>query len=143
MKKLRSKGALLAGVLVITAVVATACPVPAPAPPTAVNWGFKATQVTVNEGQDEGYTDFPWPVGRQCTSLEGCQDEPYVLIVNFRVKFGVKGSAQTWVTGNRSDSHGGMRDGDVWPIPDGSGLAAKATFANVAPVDVLDLLDAD
>src|SRR3954471_2070705 len=74
MKKLRSKGALLAGVLVITAVVATACPVPAPAPATAANWGFKATQVTVNEGQDEAYTDFPCPVGRQCTSLEGCQD---------------------------------------------------------------------
>jgi hypothetical protein len=128
MKKLFTRGAF-AGVLASTAILATACPPPASSTPT--NWSFQASQVTVNDSQDEVCV-------LVCVNRE---DEPYVLSVNFRVKLGVPGSAQTWVTGNRSDSQSGMGAGSTHAIANGSGASAKATFSNVVPLDVLDLAD--
>jgi len=132
MKKFLSKGTLLAGVLAITSVVATACPPPASSTP--VNWSFRATQVTVNSSQDETC------VLGVCVNTN---DEPYVLNVNFRVKFGQANSASTFVTGSRSNAQSSMGAGSTHAIAATDGAAAKATFSNVVPLDVLDLTDAN
>lgn len=132
MKKLLTKG-MLPSMLILTSVLATACP--PPTPPAAVNWSFQAASVTVNESQDEVRD----PIFGACISLTGCTDEPYVLIVNFRVKLGVANSAQTWVTGQR-DSIGSTGPGGTVNIANGSAASAKATFSNVQPVDVLEVV---
>ena len=106
MKKLLSRG-VLPGMLVATSLLATACPPPASSTP--VNWAFKATSVTVNDSQDEVRD----PIFGACISLTGCSDEPYVLNVNFRVKIGVANSAQTFVTGSRSNAPSGVGAGST------------------------------
>ena len=127
--------AAFAGLLAGTAMLATACP-PA-ASTTPVNWSFKATQVTVNSSQDEVRD----PIFGACISLTGCSDEPYVLNVNFRVKIGVPGSAQTFVTGSRNNAQSSMSGGQTNAV---TGAAqSTATFNNVVALDVLDLADSN
>lgn len=134
MKKFLTRLALPA-VLASTSLLATACPPPASSTP--VNWAFKATQVTVNSSQDE----IRDPIFGACISLTGCSDEPYVLNVNFRVKLGAAGSAQTFVTGSRSYSQSSMGGGSTNAVT--GNAQAKATFSNVIALDVLDLTDAN
>ncbi|MFN8052365.1 MAG: hypothetical protein U0Q22_13045 [Acidimicrobiales bacterium] len=134
MKKFLTKLAL-PGILAATSLLATACPPPASSTP--VNWAFKATQVTVNSSQDEVRD----PIFGACISFTGCSDEPYVLNVNFRVKIGAAGSAQTFVTGSRDNAQGSMNPGQTNAVT--GNAQAKATFSNVIPLDVLDLTDAN
>ncbi|MEZ5321853.1 MAG: hypothetical protein R2698_07245 [Microthrixaceae bacterium] len=131
MKKTVRRGVLV-GVLATTSLLATACPAQ---PPESVNFAFKATQVTVNSSQDE----IRDPIFGTCISLTGCSDEPYVLMINFRVKIGEADSAQTWVTGSRSYSQSSMGAGSTRAVT--GNAQATANFNNVVPLDVLDLLD--
>lgn len=134
MSKFKTRGAL-AGLLATTAMIATACPPPASSTP--VNWTFRATQVTVNSSQDEVRD----PIFGACISLTGCSDEPYVLNVNFRVKIGVAGSAQTFVTGSRDNSLSSVDEGETRAL---TGAAqSTATFNNVVALDILDLADSN
>lgn len=121
-------------VAVATMVLATACP--PPTPPAVENWQFRATQVTVNEAND----CIPDPIFGGCVIGTSFTDEAYVLQIGFRVKIGVPGSAQTFVAGSRDNSTG-VSQGNTATL---SGARQNAaTFNNVAPLDILDLADAN
>jgi hypothetical protein len=120
----------LVGVVSILAVMAIAASCAPPAGPAPVNWSFKATQMTVNNSQDETCV-----LGICANS----QDEPYVLNVAFRVRIGEPGSAQAWVVKGStlpSTGAGGTRTLT-------GGQQAAVTFNNVTPLDVLDALNSN
>ena len=129
MKRFLTKGALT-GVLVSTALMATACPDTLPVyggPPTG-NRTFQATSVTVNSSNDGGF-------------LIPYKDEARVLNIGFRVKIGVAGSADAQV----------VYGDNPWPGVFDQGLSAgeshtytggergALTFNNIALPDILDL----
>jgi|JI10StandDraft_1071094.scaffolds.fasta_scaffold57467_3 hypothetical protein len=131
MKRFLTKGALT-GVLVSTALMATACPDTAPVyggPPTG-NRTFQATSVTVNSDND----------GFAVNCFSGC-DEPRVLNIGFRVKIGVANSADAQVV--YGDNHWpgliqqGLESGESLNYTNGE--RGALTFNNVALPDILDL----
>lgn len=131
MKKFLTKS-VLSGVLVSTAMLATACPDTAPiytGPPTAART-FKATSVTVNSTND-GFN-----ITCFCT-----KDEPKVVNVGFRVKLGVAGSAQSSV--GIGDNHwNGLFDqglGSGGSHTYSANESGAVNFANVTLPDLLDL----
>lgn len=73
--------------------VASACT--PPTPPPVENWNFRSTQVNVSSATDALYA--PDWLGGGCISIPNCNDEPYVINIWFRAKFGVPGSAQAGV----------------------------------------------
>lgn len=125
MKRLTTKG-LLAGTLLTTALLGAAC---VPATPSGKDWTFRATQVTVNNSQDETCVLI-------CVNKE---DEPYILNVNFRVKVASAGSASSFVTGARSNSLSNMAAGDTSALT--GAQQSTATFTGVKALDVADLLN--
>lgn len=96
-------------------------------------WSFKGTQVKVIESQDAVYD----PVFGLCISLAGCEDEPYLLNIGFRVKMGKRNSAEVTVTNNRTDAPENVAPGATVQVTDAAG--GKVTFNGVKPVDLLDL----
>jgi hypothetical protein len=63
-------------------------------------------------------------------------DEPYLAVIQFRVKPGVAGSTSVHYLGNLSELHSGAEDGDVFGIPDAMG---RAHFPDVTPVGLTDI----
>src|SRR4051794_27032997 len=104
MKKFLMKLAL-PSVLACTALLATACP--PPTPPAVSPWKFNTTSLKVNEAQDGVWVNIPF-VGRTCVAIPNCNDEPYVMNVNFTVKIGggTSNNAQAFVTGGHGNGHG-------------------------------------
>lgn len=134
MKKFLSRG-VLSGIVLSTALLATACP--PPTPPAAQNWAFRGTQVTVNESQDCLLPRLPNPFGADpCTSFDET-DETYVLSIGFRVKVGVANSAQTWVAGSR-DNTTSVSEGNTSALT-GAGQN-PVNFTGVRPLDVIDVI---
>jgi hypothetical protein len=135
MKKLLTRG-MLSGIVASTALLATACPPPASSTP--VTWTFKATQVTVNDSQDEVRD----PIFGTCINfIGGCSDEPYIINVNFRTKIGVPNSTQTFISGGRGNGPGGVGAGSTVALT--GAQQSTATFSNVIGLDVLDLADSN
>jgi len=131
MKKFLTRG-MLTGVLVSTALLATACPDTAPVytgPPTGTRT-FQATSVTVNSTNDG------WNITCFCT-----KDEPKVINIGFRVKLGVANSAATVVGIGDNPWNGvfeqGLASGQSHTYTGGE--TGAATFSNVALPDILDL----
>ncbi len=131
MKRFLTKGALT-GVLVSTALMATACPDTLPVyggPPTG-NRTFQATSVTVNSDND----------GFALNCFDGC-DEPRVLNIGFRVKIGVANSADAQVVYGDNPWPGliqqGLESGESLNFTGGE--RGAITFNNVALPDILDL----
>jgi len=130
MRRFTTRGALT-GVLVSTAMLATACPENAPVytgPPTATRT-FQANTVTVNSSNDGCFLVCPY------------KDEPKVINIGFRVKLGVANSASAQVVIGSNHWNGLFEQGP------GEGSShtyvgnerAAVTFNNVAMPDILDL----
>lgn len=131
MKRFLTKGALT-GVLVSTALMATACPDTLPVyggPPTG-NRTFKANTVTVNSNNDG------WNITCFCT-----KDEPKVINIGFRVKLGVANSATSQVGVGDNHWNGvfeqGLASGGSHNFS--AGESGAVTFSNVGLPDILDL----
>ena len=131
MKRFLTKGALT-GVLVSTALMATACPDTAPVyggPPTGTRT-FKANSVTVNSNNDG------WNITCFCT-----KDEPKVVNIGFRVKLGVANSASATVGVGDNHWNGlfeqGLSSGGSHTFS--TNESGAVTFSNVALPDLLDL----
>jgi hypothetical protein len=115
--------------------VAAAC-APPPAP-VSESWTFRASQVTVNDSQDEVRD----PIFGACISLNGCSDEPYTLNIGFRVKIGVPGSAQAVVVNNRTSAPDDVCEGCTVTL---NGAQQNAvTWNNVQALDIVDLFDSN
>ena len=127
----KRRPALIVGAMAALALIAAAC-VPPTAPATDT-WEFKATQVTVNDSQDEVWA------GPLCISLTGCKDEPYVINVATRVKIGVPGSASGFVTTSRSNNPEDVEEGGTRTLTGAAG--APAVFPGISRLDVADLLN--
>jgi hypothetical protein len=131
MNRTRTRLALAVGILAVMGIAASCVP----QAPTAQSWTFRANSVTVNDSQDAVYD----PLFGLCVSLSGCKDEPYTLNIGFRVKIGAAGSAQAVVVNNRTDAPEDVSAGTTVNL---TGNAQNAvTWANVKPLDVLDLLN--
>jgi hypothetical protein len=130
MHRTRSRLVGVVGILAVMG-VAAAC---APMPPASESWTFRATQVTINDSQDE----IRDPLFGFCIAIPNCDDEPYTLNIGFRVKIGQANSASTQVINNRTDAPS---------VSEGSTVAltgnqqGTVTFNNVKTLDVLDLLN--
>ena len=129
MHRTRTRLAAVVGVLAVMGVAAACVPPPTPA---NESWTFRATQVTVNDSQDEVR------VFGACANFN-CEDEPYTLNIGFRVKIGVPNSAQTVVVNNRTDAPENVGEGQTVNL---TGNAQNAvTWNNVKPLDVVDLFN--
>jgi len=125
MNKMIRRG-VLSGMLLSVAILGACTP---PAPPTAVPWKFQGTKVTVNSSQDETC------VFGVCVNTH---DEPYLMNVNFSVKIGVAGSAQTWVSGGHGNGYNDLGAGQS--TTSAGGWQGTANFSP-APLDIADLLN--
>lgn len=129
---------LVAAALLAVAGLTAACVPDSPGGgggPTTKNWKFGGTEVTVIDSQDETL-GVCWPAVL-------CQDEPYLLTVNFRVKIGEPNSAQTWIVNDRTNApenvpEGGTRYVNTHFPPSAGG---EARFNDVKALDLFDLLD--
>lgn len=119
------------GLVATMAVVAAACAPTAPGGGIAsVNWKFKGTEVRIDDSQDEVR------LFGACVAIPNCDDEPFLLNVNFRVKIGVPGSAQTFVSNN--DGGPSFGEGPAFnAVSEGTG--GVANFNGVQALDLLDL----
>ena len=132
MHRTRTRLAAVVGVLAVMAVAAACAPPPAP---VSESWTFRASQVTVNDSQDEVRD----PIFGACISLAGCSDEPYTLNIGFRVKFGVPGSAQAVVVNNRTSAPEDVCEGCTVTL---NGAQQNAvTWNDVKALDLVDLFD--
>lgn len=135
--QMRTRSRLFAvATLVAVAALAAACAPQAPGGGgiASKNWKFGGTQVTIDKSQDDIGTCW-WPL--EVT----CQDEPYLLTVNFRVKIGQANSADTWVVNDRTNAPentpvGATRYVDTHFPP---AVGGEAVFGGVKALDVLDL----
>lgn len=131
MTRTRTRLAAAVAMLAVMGVAAACVPPPAPA---SESWTFRATQVTVNDSQDEVR------VFGACANFN-CEDEPYTLNIGFRVKLGVPNSAQTVVVNNRTDAPENIDEGQTVAL---TGNAQNAvTWNDVKPLDVADLLNSN
>jgi hypothetical protein len=137
MKRKRSARVALAAIVTTIGLTAMACAAaPSPgAPPSPINWSFKATSMTVNASQDAVYD----PIFHLCISLAGCSDEPYLIHIAFRVRIGQPGSADAWVV--KSDTLPSTSAGQTRTLT--GGQQGTVTFNNVQPLDVLDALNSN
>jgi hypothetical protein len=131
MLRKRSARVALAGIVAAIGLTAMACaPAPTPgAPPSPINWSFKATSMTVNNVQDE-----------VCVLIcVNTSDEPYLIQVAFRVRIGQPGSADAWVV--KSDTLPSTSAGQTRTLS--GGQQGTVTFNNIQPLDVLDALNSN
>jgi cytochrome c-type biogenesis protein CcmE len=129
MHRTRTRLAAAVGILAVMGVAAACVPPPAP---VSESWTFRATQVTVNDSQDEVR------VFGACANFN-CEDEPYTLNIGFRAKIGQAGSAQAFVVNNRTDAPENIDEGQTVAL---NGNAQNAvTFNNIKPLDVIDLVN--
>ncbi|MCB9387507.1 MAG: hypothetical protein H6517_06745 [Microthrixaceae bacterium] len=115
------------------ALIAAAC-VPPTAPATDT-WEFKATQVTVNDAQDE------IRLFGACVAIPNCNDEPYVMNIATRVKIGVPNSASGFVVSSRSNNPENVPAGESRTLTGAAG--APVAFPGLQRLDVADLLNAN
>ncbi|MFV0317298.1 MAG: hypothetical protein ACK5O2_10120, partial [Microthrixaceae bacterium] len=125
----RRRPALILGAVAALALIAAAC-APPPAPSSST-WEFKATQVTVNDAQDE------IRVFGACVAIPNCNDEPYVINVAARVKIGVPGSASGFVVSSRDNNPENVPAGESRTLTGAAG--APAQFPGLKRLDVADL----
>jgi hypothetical protein len=86
------------------------------------DWKVDAQTFRVSDAQEEGiFSD---------------GDEPYLAVIQFRVKPGIAGSTSVQYLGNLQELHSGADDGDVMGIPDAMG---RAHFPGVVPVGLGDI----
>jgi hypothetical protein len=86
------------------------------------DWKIDAQTFRVADAQEEGiFSD---------------GDEPYLAVIQFRVKPGIAGSTSVQYLGNLQELHSGADDGDVMGIPDGMG---RAHFPDVTKVGLADI----
>lgn len=122
------KAAIAATTLAVGAVACTA-----PAAPVPVTWKFEATNVTVNDAQDE------IRLFGGCIAIPNCNDEPYVINIGARVKVGVANSASAQVISSRDHNPEDVPAGESRAL---SGLSGGAvSFPNVSRLNVTDLLN--
>lgn len=131
MHRTRSRLVGLVGILAVMGVAAACAPPPAPA---TESWTFRATQVTINDSQDE----IRDPFFGACIAIPNCDDEPYTLNIGFRVKIGQANSASAFVVNNRTDAPS-VGEGSTVALTGNQQNAV--TFNNLRPLDVLDLLN--
>jgi hypothetical protein len=124
----RSVRLAIVGLVATIGLVAAACA--APAAPTAKNWSVKATNITVNDAQDEIRTF------GLCVAIPNCDDEPYLLQVAFQVTIGQANSAQTWVV--KGDTLPSTGEGSSRALTGNQG--APVNFS-VKPLDILDVFN--
>lgn len=120
---------LLLGAVATIALVAAAC-VPPPAPANST-WEFKATNVTVNDVQDEVCV-------LVCVNRS---DEPYVINIGTRVKIGEPGSASGFVVSSRNNNPEGLGAGESSALTGAAG--APTVFPGISRLDIADLLNQD
>lgn len=87
------------------------------------DWKIDAQTFTVVDAQEESFLS------------DG--DEPYLAVIQFRVKPGVANSTSVQYLGNLRELHGGADDGDSFGIPDAMG---RANFPGVKTVSLADIL---
>lgn len=104
-----------------------------PAPPTPVDWTFRATSITSVDSQDEVRD----PIFGACISIPNCDDEAYLYQIAFRARIGEANSAQAWVV--RGSEIGGLSEGDTRALS--GGQSAQVNFTGVQALDVLEALD--
>ncbi len=135
MKRHTLRRSLLGGIVASTALLATACPGGGGGIPL-INWEFKATQVTVNDAQDEVR------VFGACVAIPNCNDEPYIIQVATRVKVGGgAGNASGFVVSTRDVNPENVSAGTTVAL---TGAAqGSAVYNGIDALDILDLLDAN
>jgi hypothetical protein len=111
-------------IVVCVALVAGACSLPAPGATGTHSFIFEASKVTVVHHND--------------SFLYGTRDEPFTYNIWFRVKYGVPGSAQVGVAGNRDSAFNDLGDGQSHVYSGEQG--APVTFNNVKLLDIPDLI---
>jgi len=129
----KRRPALIVGAMAALALIAAAC-VPPTAPATDT-WEFKATQVTVNDAQDE------IRLFGACVAIPNCNDEPYVMNIATRVKIGVPNSASGFVVSSRSNNPENVPAGESRTLTGAAG--APVAFPGLQRLDVADLLNAN
>lgn len=132
MHRTRTRLAAVVGVLAVMGMAAACAPPPAP---VSESWTFRASQVTVNDSQDEVRD----PIFGTCISFAGCSDEPYTLNIGFRVKIGVPNSAQTVVVNNRTSAPQSVCEGCTVTLTGNQQNAV--TWNDVKALDLIDLFD--
>lgn len=133
---LKKRSALVVAAVSALALVAAACTPPS----SADKWEFKATNVTINDSQDE--------VPGTCW-MGVCKDEPYVINIATRVKIGSKkDSASGFVVSSRDNNPEDMPAGTssvletlIPPPINHTYSGAKVVYPNVQRLDVADLLN--
>lgn len=128
----RSWRAVAISALGVVAMAAAACA--PPPPPATESWTFRATEVTINDSQDE----IRDPIFGACIAIPNCDDEPYPLNIGFRVKIGVPNSASAFVVNNRTSAPS-VSEGSS-KVLTGAEQGAT-TFNGVQPLDIIDLLN--
>lgn len=133
----RRTGSALAICLLAFGVVAAGCT--PPPPPPVENWNFNSTQVLMANSTDEVY--LPNPFGDDpCIAIPNCNDEPYVINIWFRAKFGVPGSAQAGVVATDECSPE-ISVGNGTTVPLSGCSAGNVSFGNVSMLDIGDIND--
>jgi hypothetical protein len=136
MKRRRTSSVLAICALAVGLVAAACTP---PPPPPVENWNFRSTQVQMANSTDEVY--LPNPFGDDpCIAIPNCNDEPYVINIWFRAKFGVPGSAQAGVVATDECSPE-ISVGNGAVVPLGGCSAGNVSFPNVQMLDLADLND--
>lgn len=127
--RFKQRSALLVAAVSALALVAAAC-----VPPTASDsWEFKATNVTVDDAQDE------IRLFGACIAIPNCNDEPYVINIATRVKIGVPNSASGFVVSSRDHAPEDIPAGESRVLTGAAG--APAVFPGVQRLDVADVLN--
>lgn len=126
----KKRSTLLVAAVSALALVAAAC---GPPPPSTDKWEFKATNVTVNDAQDE------IRLFGACVAIPNCNDEPYVINVATRVKIGVPNSASGFVVSSRANNPENVPAGQSRSLTGAAG--APAVFPGVQRLDIADLLN--
>lgn len=138
----RSRLVAVVGMLAVLGIAASCAPPPAP---TAQTWRFKADRVTAVQGNDP----FIKPPLIGCTAegfTSNCYDEAYTINIWFRVKIGVRNSAQTGVVSSRSNAvslcaqNRPNCSGNPTARTLNASQGGQVTFNDVKAYDILDLL---
>lgn len=125
----KKRSALLVAAVSALALVAAAC-VP---PSSSDKWEFKATNVTINDAQDEVR------LFGACVAIPNCNDEPYVINIATRVKIGKANSASGFVVSSRDHNPENVPAGESRVLTGAAG--APVVYPGVQRLDIADLLN--
>lgn len=122
-------------VLLAFGMVAAACAPQAPGGgPAPINWSFRGLSMS-----NQNSTDGDPGLFGVCWSAFGCNDEPYIMNINFKVTIGQPGSAVAWRTGSGDYYYNDVAPGESHTLVGNE--QATATFTGIKPLDLLDALN--